>query len=208
MKYLTFVLTIIMVAGCTQTTQRITEKYTIEQFYQNTRFSGGNFSGDESKLLVSSDASGIFNVYEINIKDGTKKQITFSDKESFFALDYVPQTGQILYSADKGGNEVDHIYLLKDDSTSIDLTPGEKEKASFAGWSQDKKSMYYTSNKRDPKFFDMYKMNTSDWSSEILYQNNDGLNISGISDNENIFCLTRTITTSENKMYLFDREKK
>ncbi len=207
MKYLTFVLTIIMIAGCTQTTQRIPEKYTIEQFYQNTRFSGGNFSGNESKLLVSSDESGIFNVYEINIKDGTKKQITYSDKESFFAVDYVPQTGQILYSADKGGNEIDHIYLLKDDSTSIDLTPGEKEKASFAGWSQDKKYMYYTSNKRDPKFFDMYKMKTSNWSSEILYQNNDGLNISGISDNENIFCLTRTITTSENKMYLFDRKK-
>ncbi|MEM9686364.1 MAG: alpha/beta fold hydrolase, partial [Bacteroidota bacterium] len=144
-------------------------------------------------------------VYEITIENGTKKQVTFSENESFFAVDYVPGTTQILYSSDKGGNEINHIYLLQDDGTSKDLTPGENEKANFAGWSTDKKSMYYLSNKRDPKYFDLYKMSIENWESEMMYQNNDGMDIVGASDDENYFALQKTITTSENQLFLYDR---
>jgi dipeptidyl aminopeptidase/acylaminoacyl peptidase len=160
---------------------------------------------DEAKLLVSSDETGIFNVFEINIGDASKTQITFSEEESFFAVDYVPGTGQILYSADKGGNEIDHIYLLKEDGSSVDLTPAENEKAQFAGWSKDKKSMFYLSNKRDPRFFDLYKMSISDWKAEMIYQNDEGLDISDLSYDENIFILSQTITTSETKLFILDR---
>ena len=162
---------IIGFVACQQKVTYVPQTYSIDQFYKNTRIGGGSFSRDDQKLLISSDESGIFNVFEINIADGSKKQITSSDKESYFAVDYVPGTNQILYSADKGGNEIDHIYLLQEGDSVIDLTPGENEKASFGGWSDDKKSMYYTSNKRDPQFFDLYKMKINDWSVEMIYQN-------------------------------------
>ncbi len=180
------------------------EEYSIEQFYENTRIGGGEFSEDEKRLLMSSDESGIFNVYEINISDGSKKQITNSKDDSFFAIDYVPGTGDILYSADKGGNEIDHIYLLSDNGTTKDLTPGENEKAQFAGWSEDKNSLYYVSNKRDPKFFDLYKMQVGQWEPEMLYQNNKGLEVVGMSHDENLIALSQPITTSENKLFLYD----
>jgi dipeptidyl aminopeptidase/acylaminoacyl peptidase len=181
------------------------KQYTIDQFYKNIRVIGGNFSTDESRLLVSSDQSGIFNVYEIPIASDTMKQITHSTVESFFAIDYVPGTDNILYSADKGGNEIDHIYLLLNDSTSQDLTPGENEKAGFGDWSKDKKAMYYVSNKRDPQYFDVYKMRVSDWKPEMIYQNNEGLDLSSISDDENLLALQKTITTSENQLFILDR---
>ncbi len=118
----------------------------------------------------------------------------------------MPGTGQILYSADKGGNEINHIYLLLDDGSSKDLTPAENEKASFAGWSEDKKSMFYISNKRDPRFFDLYKMSISDWESEMIYQNDEGYDISDLSYDESIFILEKAITTSETKLFLYDRK--
>ena len=180
-------------------------KYSIEQFYQNNRIGGGSFSDDETKLLVSSDESGIFNVYELDIASGEKTQKTFSEKESFFAIDYLPGTNQILYSADKGGDELNHIYLINEDGATIDLTPGEKEKASFAGWSKDKKSMYFTSNRRNPQFFDFFKMNIETWKSEMLYQNDNGINVSNISEDETWFAFSQTITTSENKLFLTNR---
>ncbi|HFA50753.1 MAG TPA: S9 family peptidase [Bacteroidetes bacterium] len=183
------------------------KQYSIEQFYKNTRIGGGAFSEDETKLLVRSDETGIFNVYEINIADGAKRQVTHSDEESFFSIDYVPGTKQILYFADKGGNEIDHLYLLNEDGTSQDLTPGEKEKANFGGWSEDKQYMYYSSNLRDPKFFDYYKMKIGEWKPAMIYQNNDGMNLSGMSNDENFFALQKTITTSENQLFLFDRKK-
>ncbi|MDP7531034.1 MAG: hypothetical protein QF816_05490, partial [Candidatus Scalindua sp.] len=73
----------VFIASCTKT--YTPTKYSIEQFYQNNRIGGGAFSEDETKLLVSSDESGIFNVYEIDISSGEKTQKTFSGKESFFA---------------------------------------------------------------------------------------------------------------------------
>jgi len=193
------------IIACKKTEEYVPQTYSIEQFYKNTRIGGGAFSHDDQKLLISSDESGIFNVYEISITDGSKKQITYSDQESYFAVDYVPGTSQVLYSADKGGNEINHIYLHQDDGSAIDLTPAENEKAEFGGWSDDKKFMYYISNKRDPQFFDLYKMDVSNWNAEMIYQNDEGMDISGISHDESLFAISKPITTSENKLYLLNR---
>lgn len=187
--------------------QKPPKEYSIDQFYKNTSIYGGAFSEDESKLLVSSDKSGILNLYEINIKDTTQKQVTFSTKESFGARGYVPGTGQILYSADKGGNEINHLYLLEADGKSKDLTPGEKEKARFFGWSLDKKSLYYTSNKRDPKYFDLYKMKVGEWKPEMLYKNEKGFGVSDISSDEQLVGLTKSVTMSESKLFIHNKKE-
>ncbi|MGE5845534.1 MAG: alpha/beta fold hydrolase [Ignavibacteria bacterium] len=190
--------------SCNNEHQRIIKQYGIEQFYKNKQIYGGNFSPDEKHLLVTSNESGIYNLFEISVEEGNQKQLTNSGKESFFAVDYVPSSGEILYSADKGGNEVDHIYLLSKDGSSKDLTPDPKEKSSFAGWSLDKKNFFYLSNKRDPKFFDLYKMETVSWKPKMLYRNDKGLDFSGISWDENLLALNQNITTSENKLFLYN----
>ncbi len=180
-------------------------QYTIDQFYKNVNIGFSAFSPDETKLLVSSNETGIYNVFEINISDGSKKQVTNSTTESFFAVNYVHGTNQILYSADKGGNENDHIYLLNEDGTTVDLTPGDAVKASFNGFSKDKKIMYFSSNRRDPQFFDLYKMNVGEWKEEMIWENKEGLEYSGSTRDRNILALAKPITTSENKLFLFDR---
>lgn len=204
MRAIAFLTVTVLLISCSN--QPEITRYTIDQFYRNIQISGGNFNDDESKLLVSSNKSGIWNVYEINVGDTSMKQVTSSPVESFFAIDYVKGTDNILYSADKGGNEIDHIYLLKDDGTVQDLTPGDKEKAGFGGWSEDKMTMYFTSNKRDPQFFDLYKMKVNEWKPEMIYRHEGGLDIAGISDDENTLALQKTITTSENQLFLLDRK--
>ena len=54
------------------------------------------------------------------------RQVTNSTVESYFSVGYVPGTGQMLYYADKGGNEIDHIYQLNEDGTSQDLTEDDR----------------------------------------------------------------------------------
>ncbi len=203
MKTILGIVIILMLFACNKPAPKVTE-YTIDQFYKNLRISGGEFNTDENKLLVSSDKSGIWNVYEINLADSAMRQVTNSTVESFFSMDYVPGTNKILYAADKGGNEIYHIYLLNEDGTAQDLTPAEKEIANFQGWSKDKKTMYYTSNKRDPQFFDLYKMAVNDWKPAMIYKYENGLDFAGISNDEKILALQKTITTSENQLFLFD----
>ena len=184
------------------------QDYTIEQFYENTRIAGGYFSPNEDKLLVSSDKSGIFNLFEIDISNAEMQQITNSEEDSYFAIDYVPNSGNMLYSADKGGNEINHIYLLEENGNSTDLTPGENEKAQFAGWNNDKSGFYYISNKRNPQFFDLYEMDMESRESEMIYKNEENLSVQDISHNGQLLALTKSITTSENKLYLYDLQTK
>ncbi len=184
------------------------KQYTIEQFYKSTNVGGGFFSSDESKLLVNSNESGIYNAYEIDIATGNKKPLTQSTKESAFANDFVPGSQQIIYSSDKGGNENDHLFLLKPDGSAKDLTPGEKEKAGFFAWSRDKKFLYYLSNKRDPRFFDLYKMDTTSWTPRLIYKNDNGYDVGAISDNERYLALVQNLTTSASNLYVVDQQTK
>ena len=197
-------LIIFLVAILNVNAQQEPTEYSIEQFYENTRVSGGSFSPDESRMLISSDESGIFNLYEIDISDGSKNAVTNSENQSLFAVDYVPGSGDILYSADKGGNEINHLYLLKPEGTSKDLTPGENEKAEFGGWNDTNSAMYYLSNKRDAQFFDVYIMEIGSWEPKMLYKNEKGYMVSDISASGKYLVLSNEITTSENQLFLLN----
>jgi dipeptidyl aminopeptidase/acylaminoacyl peptidase len=202
-KLLSFSLLALFLYSCTKQVE--VKQYTVEQFYKNHNITGGAFSSDESKVLISSNESGIYNLYEIAVSDGSKRQVTNSTVESFFADGYVPGTSKMIYEADKGGNEINHLYLLNEDGSVSELTRGEKEKAFFGGWSKDKKSMYYISTLRDPRFFDLYKMKTGEWIPEMMYQNNEGIDVAGISADENYLALQKSITTSQNQLFLYNK---
>lgn len=184
------------------------KQYTIEQFFQTEGVNGGSFNSDESKVLINSNRSKIFNVYELNLADTSMVAKTNSNVESYFEAGYVPGTDQYLYTADKGGNENDHIYLRKTDGSTQDLTPGAEEKASFIGWTRDKESFYYISNVRNPRFFDLYKMNKATWKTKLIYQNDLGMDVGSFSFNERYMVLIKNITTDKNEMYLYDGQTK
>jgi dipeptidyl aminopeptidase/acylaminoacyl peptidase len=203
MKRLIILAAVALLVSCTA--KKEVNKYTIDQFYKNVNTWFAAFSPDESKVLVSSNETGIYNVFEISLSDGSKRQVTNSTSDSFFAIDYVPGTSQILYSADKGGNEIDHIYLLSDDGSTTDLTPGDAVKASFNGFSKGKKVMYFSTNGRDPQYFDLYKMNVGEWKPEMIWENSEGLDYSGSTKDRNILALEKSISSSENRLFLYDR---
>ncbi|MEM9897335.1 MAG: alpha/beta fold hydrolase, partial [Bacteroidota bacterium] len=186
-------------------------KYTINQFYKNVNIGGGSFSPDESKLLVSSNETGIYNVYELDISSGEKKQLTDSKEESYYAASYFPEDDRFLFRFDEGGNENYKVYMMSPEGQAKDLTPSDSIRNGFWGWSKDQKNMYLMSNKRNPNFMDIYKMSISSVDaelpiSEMLYQNNDGLDVGAISPNERYFAITRAITSADSKMYLYDAE--
>ncbi|SFZ91876.1 Dipeptidyl aminopeptidase/acylaminoacyl peptidase [Flaviramulus basaltis] len=184
------------------------KQYSIEQFMDNEAVGGGSFSSDNSNLLVSSNRSDIYNAYTIPVKGGEMTAITTSDSTSVFAESYFPNDNRILLSADGNGDEIDHLFVRELDSTIKDITPEKGAKSSFYGWSKDDNYLYYGSNKRDARFFDVYKLSISDYSSQMIYQNNDGLNFSGMSDDENYFALSKSLNTNDSDLFLYDVKTK
>jgi len=190
------------------TVEREIQQYTIEQFMDNEAVGGGSFSADKSNLLVSSNRSGIYNVYTIPTTGGDMTAITQSDSTSIFASSYFPNDDRMLLNADGNGDEIDHLFVRELDGTIKDITPEKGAKSSFYGWSEDDKSLYYGSNKRDPRFFDVYKMSIDDYTSEIIYQNNDNLTFSGMSNDENYFALVKSLNTNDSDLFLYNATTK
>ena len=128
-------------------------EYPIEDFMNSVSYTGASFSPDGSKILVSHNLSGIFNVYAINTDGSGEEQLTFSGDNATLAVAYFPEDERFIYTADQGGNELTHVYVRELDGMEVDLTPGENLKAGFAGWADDYQSFFVQSNERDPRFF-------------------------------------------------------
>jgi dipeptidyl aminopeptidase/acylaminoacyl peptidase len=185
------------------------KQYTIEQFMATTRIGGASFSSDEKSILFHSNKSGIFNVYSIPVTGGEPKQLTNSTKESTFAVSWFPADARFLYRYDKGGNENDHLYLRKLDGTERDLTPGDKTKAQFYGWSQDRKSFFFGTNTRDPKFFDVFEMSIADLKPTLLYEDKTGYVFGAISNDKKFIAFGKPgSSTADSDVYLFNTETK
>lgn len=188
--------------------QDAAKQYTIEQFLKTTNYSGSSFSHDKSKVLVSSDQSGVFNAYSISVATGKVTQLTRSEKDSVYAVSYFPSDDRFLYTADQGGNELNHVYVDLGEGTSKDLTPGEKLKAEFAGIAHDNKTFYIITNERDPRFFDLYEYKFSDFSREMIYENKDGYMPGTVSNDGNLIALTKIYTRDNSDIYVHDRSDK
>jgi dipeptidyl aminopeptidase/acylaminoacyl peptidase len=160
------------------------KEYTIEQFMNTVRIGGSSFSSDEKSILFHNNKTGIFNVYSVPVSGGAATQLTNSTKESTFAVSYFPTDSRFLYSYDRGGNENSHLYLRELDGSERDLTPGEKVKANFLGWAHDRKSFYYSTNERDPRFFDVFEMPIDTFKSSLIYKDETGLDFSTMSDDK------------------------
>ena len=121
--------------------------------------------------------------------------MTTSTTDSTYAVAYFPNDERILFTRDQGGNELNHLYVRTPDGQERDLTPGEKLKASFSGFTPDGSAFYVQSNERDPKFFDIYRYDAKTYEPTLFYQN-DGYFPSSVSDDGNWVSLMKVITTS------------
>jgi len=194
----------VVFVGCsTRNENAPPRQYTIEQFYNTVSAAGGSFSHDEQTLLYTNDSSGIFNAYTVPVTGGESTPLT-SSKETTFAVSFFPHDNRVLLRRDKGGNEIYHIYLREEDGTERDLTPGEKNRALFFGWAHDLSSFFFLSNKRDPRYMDLYEMDIANFRPKLVYKNEKGYSVEAISNDKHLIVLSKDHTEHNNDIYLLD----
>jgi dipeptidyl aminopeptidase/acylaminoacyl peptidase len=189
-------------------TAQTVKKYTIEQIMDNESVSGGSFSPDNSKLLVSSNRSGIFNMYTIPATGGDYTPITASDSVSVYSISFFPKDERILYRMDNNGDEIFHLFVKNPDGTSQELTPTKGARASFFGWSKSKESFFYQSNERDNRFMDLYEMDIATLTPKLLYKNEEGYAIGSISEDKKQLALIKSINTNDSDLLVYNIDSK
>ena len=178
--------------------------YSAEEFYQTTQVFGSSINHDGTAVLMGSDETGIFNIYSVPLDGSEPTQLTHSTVESIFPIGWFPNDNRFLYNADQGGNELDHIYVQEPDGTVTDLTPGENLKASAVSIHENDTEFYIMTNERDPRYYDLYKYQTSDYSREMMFQNDGGYTIDDVSPDGKWLALGLINSNADSNIYLVD----
>ena len=187
--------------------QRAPRTYTIEQLMAGESYGGFSFSPDSSKLLVTSNRTGIANIYVMPAEGGEMQQLTNSTVETVSSLGYFPNDERILYSSDQGGNERAHIYVRETDGTIRDTTPGDRHVARFVDWAHDGRSFYVQMNSRDARFFDLYEISVDDgYRSERIFENDRAYQIRAVSPDRRYVAVSRIVDNQTKHCYVYDRQ--
>lgn len=205
-------------AGCSQTTQsdkptevvqqaQTVKQYDAETFFDTTSIRGSSFSPKGDKILVSSDESGIYSLYAVDVKTAKKTRLT-DFQDSTYAVRYFPNDERVIFTKDSGGNERFHVYVREVDGSVKDLTPGEETRARFAGFTEDGSHFYITSNQRDAKFMDLYRVDAKSYEVTPVYQNKMGLDVGAISPDGRFIALSKNNSNKDSDVFILDTMKK
>jgi dipeptidyl aminopeptidase/acylaminoacyl peptidase len=186
-------------------------QYDAEAFFATTSYilpRGYAWSADDKQLLVTSDETGIYNVYGLPAAGDGKQALTSSTTDSTFAVSWFPADARVLFTADRGGNEINHLYVREVDGKTRDLTPGEKVKADFVGWSADKQHFFVTTNERNAQAFDLYRYAIKDYQRTLVFRNDAAWQLSALSPNDRYLALVKPRTSADSDVYLADLSAK
>ncbi len=189
-----------------ETVVRPSKHYSIEDFVETTSVGGGSFSPDETRILFSSNKTGVWNAYTMPAAGGDWTPVTSSTTDNINAVAWFPADDRKLITRDQGGNELNHLYVIAADGSEQDLTPGENLKAQFGGFNHAGDAFYVITNERDPKFFDLYRYDATTYERKRLFENNDAYELGALSPDERYLALAKVRTANDNDVYLHDRE--
>lgn len=181
-----------------------TPRYDARAFYETEQVFGASFSPDETRVLMTSDRSGVMNVYAQPVEGGAPEALTDSTTESHLSVAYFPADDRVLLTADEGGNELNHLFVRDPDGTLTDITPGENLKAGFSGFRDDGSAFFVTSNERDPQAFDLYEYDAGSLERRLVFENPGGYQPGPVSGDGRWLAVSRSRNNADSDVYVVD----
>lgn len=123
---------------------------------------------DQRLNFIVTDNYGLTQVYELNGGNGRTAQITFTKEEITF-IKPVNSTSNLIMGIEVAGNENQQLYLLKRGGNPILLTNSPEHIHRYGGSSPDGKWISWSSNRRNPFFFDIYIQNLETLEVHLVY---------------------------------------
>jgi len=124
--------------------------------YSNIRSaSNSSWHPDGSSILMGTRFATTRQLHIVSEPLGSRKQITFFD-EPVGSATFSPNSNQILYGRDTGGNENFQAFLLDMESGATRQLTTDGSRNSSLLWSPDGKQFAYMSNREDATRFDIW----------------------------------------------------
>ncbi|MEP7211610.1 MAG: S9 family peptidase [Acidobacteriota bacterium] len=186
------------------------QPYSIQQYLNIKSANSPTFSPDAKQLVYLTNVTGTSQVWSIDLPNGTPKQLTNYDDNVNFVR-WLPDASGIIFGKAKGGDENTQFFWMKTDGSGVkQLTDDPKVRHNFAQVSGDGKTIYYSSNKRNRNFFDIYSMDLATGSESLIYRRDGNNDLAAVNDNGTKFIVSRdgVDLSLDNNLYLVDAKTK
>lgn len=183
----------------------------IEKYLSIRASSSPSFSPDGKTIAYLSNATGTRQVWRVD-SGGLEKPIQlthFDDNISF--VRWLGDGSGIIFGMAAGGNENTQFYWMQPDGTAVEKLTGDGTiRNNFGRVSANGKTIYFTSNKRNRNFFDVYSMDVGTGKTTLLYQFDGNASIAAVNDAGNKIVVSRSGTrfSLDNDLYLIDLKTK
>jgi dipeptidyl aminopeptidase/acylaminoacyl peptidase len=165
--------------------------------FGNPERSGPEISPDGTMLAYLAPDQGVLNVWVRTLGKTDDRVITNDRKRGIRNFIWQPDSKNILYGQDQGGDENWRIYQTNVASKQTkDLTPFEKSRADILSFDPDHPdTLLIQSNKRDPKVFDVYRANLK--TGELTLDTQNPGDVQGWQADHNLEVRAAQITTED-----------
>ena len=186
------------------------QNYSIER-YLNIRSAGSpTLSNDGKRLAFLTNITGTNQIWMMDSGGGYPEQVTsYADNIGF--VRWSPSGSGLVFGKAIGGNENTQFFWMSNDGSEIrELTNNPTVRHNFAGFSHDGAKIYYSSNKRDRTFFDVYSMDAASGREELLFQHDGNNDFAAASKDGSKIIISRdgTELSLDNNLYLVDVKTK
>ncbi len=117
---------------------------------------GGTLAPDGKRLAFLTDITGTSQVWTLDGPQQWPDQRSFDDDRITFVR-YSPREPLLLFGQDRGGNEMDQLFVMDDEGTFVrPLAPKPDRKHILATWSPDGRTVAFTANRDHVAQLDVY----------------------------------------------------
>lgn len=183
------------------------KRYRISQFYAIRAITGFSLSPNGKTISYITNTNGLPNIWTIPIEGGWTSQITLQEN-AVSALQYSPVKNDIVFHSDIKGDENHQLFLVSDKGGEVEyLTPSHNgAQIQFCTWNKKGTKILFSSNKRDPRYFDTYILDINTRTEECIYECNDiyPFVAAAWSNNERYVLYQKFYSNSDLDIFLYD----
>ncbi|ACV49246.1 MULTISPECIES: S9 family peptidase [Halomicrobium] len=178
--------------------------YDLER-YLNVRSATGATLGPDGQLAFRMNATGTFQLWNVDEPGGWPQQRTFYEDSVSFAS-YSPERPELIFGKDEGGDERMQLFRLDADGTITSLTDSPDAKHRWGGWSHDGERFAFASNRRDESVFDIYVQGRDDDEATLVHEGDGWLTVGGWSPDDTKLLVGEAHSNVDQDLFVLDLE--
>jgi dipeptidyl aminopeptidase/acylaminoacyl peptidase len=163
-----------------------------------------SFSPDGKRMAFISNASGIPQVWVMNLAGGEPRQLT-NLQDPVQSVHWSPAGDWLAYDVAPGGGLNVQIYAMKPDGSGVKrLTAGGQENNQLSGWTRDGRYIRAASAIRSPSAFDPMLIDPATGASKTVVQGQGMNSVTSVSPDHRYAVVSRLVSRGDNNLYLVD----